>query len=380
MNKLLTKLKCIDSLSRDDLKGKRVLVRTDFNVPISQSGRVNKSDGWRIDRAMDTIDFLVEKKAIVILISHIGRGKEESLRPVFDYLSKKLQLGFIPQNQKEKTKEIVEEMKEGGILLLENLRKDPREINNDKNLAKELAGLADIFVNEAFSVSHREHASVVQIPKLLPSYIGLNFKAEIEYLSKFENPERPFGLILGGAKLKTKLPLIKNFIDRIDWMILGGGIANTMLKEMGYEIGRSIFEEGSGIKEYIGNKKIFLPEFYITNTKNEIKRPNEIKKEDKILDIAPGSFNPLENKIQNSKTILWNGPLGLYEDGFVDGSVKLAKIINGGNAISIAGGGDTVKLLYDNDFGSGFSFLSTGGGAMLEFLVNPELPGIKAIM
>lgn len=377
---MLKKLKCIDSLFGDTLRGKKVLLRTDFNVPVNNSGRVTEDETFRIDRALPTIEYLIDAGAVVIIISHIGRGGKETLRPVFDYLGKKIRAGFVPHSQEDKIQDIITEAKNGSVIMLENLRANRGEQENDEKFAAQLAELADIYVNEAFSVSHRAHASIVGIPKLLPSYIGLNFREEIAYLSKFEKPAKPFGIILGGAKLKTKLPLLEKYIDLADWIIPGGGIANTLLADGGYEIGTSLYDDSVNTKKYGKSKKILLPEWYIVNESKETKKYDNIGPNDKILDIAPQSVNEWAGTLAGAKTILWNGPLGKYDEGFVEGSIALTKQIQKGTALSVAGGGDTVSFIYQHNFDSGFSFLSTGGGAMLAFLAGEELPGIIALL
>jgi len=382
MNKIsknLNNLPCVNNLKSEDLRGKRILLRVDFNVPISENHVVENGNTWRIDKILPTIEFLQESKAKIILLSHIGRGGDESLRPVFEYLqTKSKKIGFVPNTQKGELPNIIETMKEGSVIMLENLRQDPREEKNDKSFAEELAKFGDIYINEAFAVSHREHASLVSLPKLLPSYVGLQFKKEVENLSSFLNPEKPFGLIVGGAKLPTKVPLLEKFIDIADWIIPGGVLANTILNRKGCDVGVSRIDKKIDISSLVNNKKILIPKYYLTKL-GEIKECGTLDKKDVIYDIAPISFEEFEDKILKAKSVLWNGPLGFYEENFTEGSIELINIISESSAFSVAGGGDTISLIAQNNFEDKFDFVSTGGGAMLDFLVDGSLPGIDVM-
>ncbi len=337
-----------------NIKGKRALVRVDFNVPI-KNGKV--LDDFRIKQAIPSIKYLEKKGAKIILITHLGKDGSASLEPVIKHFFKiskcsKLQISFF-----------------------ENIRKFSGEEKNDLNFAKNLAKQGDFYVNEAFSVSHRAHASVVSLAKLLPSYAGFQFEKEIKNLSKvFKNPKHPFLFILGGAKFSTKMPLIKKYLKLADSVFIGGALANDFLKAKGYEIGKSLVDEiDFGIKNIIKNKKIILPEDVFV--KDEI-----------ILDIGEKSVKTLENLIQKSKLILWNGPLGKYEDEEAKATKRIMNfLLKQKNKEIILGGGDLVSCIPKSVLESRNYklapnlFISTGGGATLDFLANGTLPGIKAL-
>ncbi len=337
-----------------NLRGKTALVRVDFNVPIL-NGKV--LDDFRIRKALPTIKFLLQKGAKIILITHLGKDGSESLKPIINHFFK---ISKYPKQN---------------VSFFDNIRKFPGEIKNDKKFAQELAKLGDIYVNEAFSVSHREHASVVSLPRLLSAYAGLQFKAEIKNLSKvMKNPRHPFLYIAGGAKFSTKLPLLKKFLRLADFVFVGGSLANDFLKAKGYEVGKSLVSENvSGIKSIANNKKINLPE-------------DAVIKDEAIIDIGKESVKSLEDLIKRSRLILWNGPLGRYEDGGGYATKKIIKFIlkQKGKEI-IIGGGDLVSLIPKKFIAPKAQslkpglFISTGGGAMLAFLATGTLSGIKAL-
>ena len=349
-----------------NLKGKKVLVRVDFNVPI-KNGKV--LDDFRIKKTLPTIRFLQQKGAKVILISHLGKDGTESMKPVADCLKK-----YIKKN----------------ITLLDNIRKFSSEIKNDSNFAKELSALGDIYVNDAFSVSHRAHASIVGLPKYLPSYSGFQFEEEIKNLSlAFKKPKHPFLFILGGAKFSTKMPLIKKYLKLADFVFIGGALANNFLKVKGYEIGKSLIDNIKyDFKNDLKNKKIILPEdvVVISGKKLITKKVSEIGKNKIILDIGEKTIENLIKLIKKSKFILWNGPLGKYEDGGGEATKKILKFIfNQKNKNIVLGGGDLVSCISRSTPKAksyklkASIFISTGGGATLDFLVNGTLPGIKAL-
>jgi phosphoglycerate kinase len=266
--------------------------------------------------------------------------------------------------------------------LLENLRFDEGEKKNDPKFAKALASLGDIYVNDAFSVSHRSHASVVGIPALLPSYAGFQLEREVTNLSKAFSPSHPFLFILGGAKFDTKLPLLSKFIKIADWVFVGGALATDIFKAKGYEVGKSFVSEGDfGLDEYKDNQNLLLP-IDLVNQDKKIVKPENFGKEDSSMDCGPETITMLKEKINSAKMILWNGPLGVYEKGFRDGTLGLAKAIadnHGRGLISLVGGGDTVAAIAENNDDDKFTFVSTAGGAMLDFLANGTLPGIDVL-
>lgn len=362
-----------------NIKGKVVLVRVDFNVPI-KDGKVQ--DNFRIKKALPTIEFLQKKGAKVVLITHLGKGGE-SLAPVAKVLNKFVKVSFVPEVVGEKVTKKVSEMKNGEIILLENLRNNPGEQLSDKNFAKSLASLADIYVNEAFPVSHRSDASIVLLPKFLPSYAGLQLELEVKNLSKaIKNPKHPFLFILGGAKFSTKMPLIKKYLKLADYVFIGGALLDDFLKAEGYEVGKSLVDDtGYGIDKILKNKKLILPIDVVVKDGEKLinKKVSEVTKGETILDIGSESVKMIEPYIKKSKLILWNGPLGKYEAIGGGATSKILKIVASSKAESIIGGGDTVALVSKNKMEKDFSFVSTGGGATLDFLANGTLPGIKAL-
>lgn len=329
-----------------NIKGKIVLLRVDFNVPIKK-GKVE--DDFRIRAALPTINFLLKKGAKLVLITHLGENGQASLKPV---IKRFFEISKINPSK---------------ISFLDNIRKFPGEIKNDQNFAKKLLISGNIYVNEAFSVSHRKHASVVSLPKYLPSFVGFQFKNEIDNLSKAFKPQRPFLFILGGAKFSTKLPLIKKYLKIADYVFVGGALANDFLKAKGSKIGKSLVSNaGFEIIKLLKNKKLILPTDFV-------------KKGGVIIDIGEKSVKELESIIKKSKFILWNGPLGKYENGGAKATIKILKSIANSKAETILGGGDTVALVSKLKMEKKFSFVSTGGGATLDFLANGTLPGIKAL-
>ena len=383
-----------------NLNQKKVLLRLDLNVPLD-SGKI--TDTTRIDKILPTINFLLKNEAKIIILSHVGRPKgkivkELSLRPICENLKNKLNqnIRLISKNIKEvKPADLFDEHDEK-IIILENLRFYEEEEKNDNVFAKHLASLADIYVNDAFSCSHRTHASIFEITKFIPSYAGLQLNLEIDALTKITSEiKRPITCIIGGSKISSKINIIKNLITKFDNIIIVGGMANNILKYKGYEIGKSIQENNCDqiIEEiFLLSKKegckIIYPEDVITgkdlNGSPKIKKLNDISKDELILDIGPKTINIINQLIEDSNTILWNGPAGYFENpSFSTGSVEIAKKIiekNKNNTIySVAGGGDTVALLNSIGATNNFNFVSTAGGAFLEYLEGKELPGIKAL-
>ncbi|MBP6883954.1 MAG: phosphoglycerate kinase [Candidatus Pacebacteria bacterium] len=362
-----------------DIKGKKVLVRVDFNVPLKDG---DVEDDFRIQKALPTIRFLEEQGAKLILISHLGKG-EESLAKVSECLNKYITTTFVSQVVGEEVVKKVAEMQDGEIILLENLRREKGEQSGDMEFAKKLAELAEIYVNDAFPVSHREDSSIVLVPTLLPSYAGFQLEEEVRNLSTaIENPERPFLFILGGSKFSTKMPLIKKYLDLADYVFVGGALLNDFLKAKGYEVGQSLVDgTSSGIEEILNNPKLLLPEDVIVLSDDKLvgKKVTEVLAGDSILDLGGGAVAMLEPYVKNAKLILWNGPLGKYESGGGEGTKQILKLVADSQAKSIIGGGDTVALISEMGMEKDFTFVSTGGGATLDFLVNGTLPGIKAL-
>ncbi len=363
----------------NNLKGKKVLVRVDFNLPL-QDGRV--TDSFRIEKALPTIKFLQNKGARVILITHLGKGGD-TLAPVSKTLNKFLAHTFVPEVVGPRVTELVSKMKNGQVLLLENLRNETGEQGGDKVFAMSLAKLADIYVNEAFPVSHREDASIVMVPKLLPAYMGFQFQEEIDNLSHaFKKPKHPFLFILGGSKFSTKMPLIEKYLKIADYVFIGGALANDFLKAKGYEVGQSLVsDESYGIQKLLKNKKLILPDYVAVKrgSKSMDKNANEVTKDEVIIDIGIDCRDTLGPIIKKAKIILWNGPLGKYEDGGAISTKDILHLVAKSKAESIIGGGDTVALISKMKMEKKFSFVSTGGGATLDFLATGTLPGIEAL-
>jgi len=363
----------------ENLRGKRVLLRLDLNVPIIDGVLL---DDFRIKKSMSTLNFLRENGAKTIVISHIESVETKSLKAVYEYLSKFFNILFLKDYFGEETKKAIDGMNEGDFILLENLRIYEGEEKSSEHFARQLASLGEIYVNEAFSVSHRQHASIVGVPKFLPSYAGILFEEEVANLSKAFNPEHPFLFILGGAKFETKMPLIEKFLKLADFVFVGGALANDFFKEKGYEIGLSVLSPKKfDLRKMLSSDKLLLPtDVVVKNNQGvSIKRPSQVLKEDKILDDGPATISMLEKKLLSSKFVLWNGPLGDYEKGFREGTVELARAIAKSSAKSIIGGGDTLAVVSKMNLENKFSFISTGGGAMLDFLANETLPGIEAL-
>ena len=383
-----------------NLNQKKVLLRLDLNVPLD-NGKI--TDTTRIDKILPTINFLLKSEAKIIILSHVGRPKgkvvnELSLKPICEDLKNKLNenIRLISKNIKEINSNDLFNEQDEKIVTLENLRFYEEEEKNDNGFAKHLASLADIYVNDAFSCSHRAHASIFEITKFIPSYAGLQLNLEIDALTKITSEiQRPITCIIGGSKISSKINIIKNLIAKFDNIIIVGGMANNLLRYKGYEIGKSIQEDNCDkiIEEIFSlskkeNCKIICPEDIVEGKSlggsAEIKELNDISKDELILDIGPKTIKAINSLIEESSTILWNGPAGYFENSnFAKGSLEIAKKIiekNKSNTIySVAGGGDTVSLLNGIGATNNFNFVSTAGGAFLEYLEGKELPGIKAL-
>jgi phosphoglycerate kinase len=374
-------MKCIHEIAPELLEGKRVIVRADFNVPVSNSGKVTESA--RIDGALKTVTYLRNSGAKVILMSHIGRDPEESLKPVFEYLKTKLNVTFVNTWDEKVVTDTVGALKDGEIVLLENLRAKAEEESNDPEFAKFLASLGDMYVNDAFSVSHRAHASVVGIPEHLKSYCGCQFKSEFDNISRVFDPAHPFVVLMGGAKFETKIPVIEALLNKADTIFVGGALANDILKANGYEVGQSLVHDMD--KQYaqniFNNKKVILVEdvrvqaFLLPQNK----KITEVTDKDKIIDGGAQTANVLAQKIKEAKLIVWNGNFGTFEQGNSFLSSKVIDAISKSGAYSIAGGGDTVAEIKKLGKENTFDFISLSGGAMLEFIAQGPLPGIEAL-
>ena len=382
-----------------DLRGKRVFIRADFNVPLDDNLMV--TDDRRIRSTLPTINYAIDEGAKVILSSHFGRpkGKRDpklSLAPVAKRLQRLLNKDviFIPDCVGSQVESLVSKMKEGDVILLENLRYHPEEEQNNEEFARALASLADVYVNDAFGTAHRVHASIVGVPKFLPAAAGFLLKKEIEYLrGAIENPVRPFVAILGGVKVSGKINVLENLVGKVDKVLIGGGMAYTFIKAMGYEVGNSLVEEdmletaqrirrklkGMGIKFYLPVDCV-IAQGIETSTETKIIPTLEIPKGWAALDIGPATARLFSEAIQDAKTILWNGPMGVFEeDAFSRGTFAVARAVADAYALTIVGGGDTDLAVHRAGVSDAISFISTGGGAALQLLEGKELPGIAVL-
>ncbi len=366
----------VTELTKEQVAGKRVLLRLDLNLPL-ENGEV--ADDFRVKQSEATIKHLLDLGAKIIILSHMGGEEMASLLPVARFLKTKWPVTFVETFDPVA---VVDGLAQTDIVLLENLRRDSGEERNDPDFAIKLAALGDLYVNEAFSASHRAHASIVGLPKILPAYAGPLFLKEVEELGKAFTPEHPFIFILGGAKLATKLPVLKKFCYLADQIFIHGALANAFFKELGYETGLSLVDPKSDIaRQFIKFEKIVLPVDVRSRRGGEvsIKKPDTLTKEDEIIDVGVDSIEQLRDAVSKAKFVLWNGPLGRFEYGFRGGTDAAAKMIAESEAYSMVGGGDTLSSIRDLNLYDKFDFVSTAGGAMLDFLAEGTLPGIEAL-
>ena len=384
----------------ENLNQKKILLRLDLNVPL-KDGVI--TDQTRINKIIPVIEFLLNKNSKIIIISHVGRPKGKinndlSLKPICENLEKKInkKIKLIDDDIFKLKKEDLLKDPNDQIVCLENIRFYKEEENNDISFAKHLAGLADLFVNDSFSCSHRAHTSVCKITEFLPSFAGIQLESEINALKKVTTEiKKPITCIIGGSKISTKIGIIKNLIPKFDNIIIVGGMANNILSYKGNQIGKSIKEKDCEmiIGEIFETSKnysctINYPEDVLVgknmNDSSQVKELDSIKNDDLILDIGPKTISKIKNIIKTSETVLWNGPAGYFENpNFANGSYEIAKAIvkkNKDKSIySVAGGGDTIALINQINAIEDFNFVSTAGGAFLEYLEGKELPGIKAL-
>ena len=390
-------IRCIDEI---EIAGKRLFIRVDFNVPLGDDGEVK--DDTRIKAALPTIRYAVEKGAKVLLASHLGRPKgtvmpELSLAPVACRLSGLLgkEVMMAPDCVGEQVRSLVEKLKEGEVLLLENLRFHAEETANDPEFSKQLAGLADIYVNDAFGAAHRAHASTEGITHHLEVVVsGFLMKKEIEYLiNALVAPERPFVAILGGAKVSDKIGVVKNLMGKVDTILIGGGMAYTFLRARGYEVGRSLVEDdkvplAKGILKEAQERKVDLrlpldvvvAKDFTPDAEHKVVTIKEIPAGWTAMGIGPQTVEAFAAVIQGAKTIVWNGPLGVFEmKAFAAGNEAIAKAVVASRALSIVGGGDSIAALNALGLTDKITHISTGGGATLELLEGKTLPGIAVL-
>ena len=366
---------------QEDLKGKHVLLRVDTNTSLGENGKVDTGEDWRISRILPTLHLLQERGAKVVMLAHQGRDPQESTFPIFQYLQDKVKNIFFQEDyEQQAVEQRLQQLEEGAILFMENVRRLPEEKEGRIEQLQVLVDWADLFVNEAFAVSHRKHASVYLLPQYLPAYFGLQFVEEVKHLSSFLIPHDSLRtMVLGGAKFGTKLPLIKKMLEQVDFVLLGGALANVFLKERGIDIGKSFVDESVDIHDIAHHPKIVLPVDYV-DEHGDIAPILYVGAEHQILDIGTETEQLFRDIIVRSKQVLWNGPMGKYEDGYIAGSVAVAEAMAESDAYTLTGGGDTSTVILEQGLEKDFDFISTGGGAMLEFLVEETLPGIEAIL
>ncbi len=389
-------MKSIEKL--ENIENKNVILRLDLNVPIKNDKIIDTN---RIDKIIPTLNFLVKKKAKVIIISHIGRPhgkivKELSLKPVSLCIKDKIKRDVIllKENIFNLNKKDIFKNSSDGVVLLENIRFYPEEEANDDKFSEKLASLGDIYVNDAFSCSHREHASVTKITNHIPSYSGIQINTEVNALKKITTEiKKPVTCIIGGSKISSKINIIKNLIPKFNNIIIVGAMANNIFKYQGLKIGKSIYENNIGriIQEIFNYAKKYECNIYFPkdvkvgkklNDKSIEKEFREIEDDDMILDVGSKTLVEIKKIIDNSSTLLWNGPLGYFENSnFSSGSLEVAKYIanRGDKIFSVVGGGDTVSVVNSLNINSKFNFVSTAGGAFLEYIEGKVLPGIKAL-
>ncbi|MEG0784815.1 MAG: phosphoglycerate kinase [Christensenella sp.] len=382
-----------------DVQGKKVLVRVDFNVPLNEKGEI--TDETRITAALPTINYLLEHGAKVILMSHLGRPKGEvkaefSLAPVAQRLEELLntKVIFAEDCVGKAAQDAAQQVEAGQIVLLENLRFHKEETENDADFARELAGLADVFVNDAFGTAHRAHASTAGVAEYIPAVAGYLIGKELSIMGKaLDDPARPFIAILGGAKVSDKIGVIENLLTKVDCLIIGGGMANTFVKAQGYEMGKSLVDDerlglACDLMEQAKRKgiKIMLPADFVVakefkaDAQTQIVAAENIPADAMALDIGPSSRIIFATEIKRAKTVIWNGPMGVAEmPAFANGTRAIAEAMADSSAITIIGGGDSAAAVKKLGFADKMTHISTGGGASLEFLEGKELPGVAAL-
>ena len=382
-----------------DVKGKRVLVRCDFNVPYDENRVI--TDNRRIVAALPTIKYLIENNAKIILCSHLGRPKGE-VKPEYSLDIVAKELSRLLGKEVVLAKDVVGEdakakaaaLKEGDVMLLENVRFEPGEEKNDENLSKEFASLAEVYVNDAFGTAHRAHSSTTGVASYLPAVSGFLIEKELNFMgSALENPERPFMAILGGRKVSDKIGVIESLLEKVDVLMIGGAMAYTFFRAMGYTVGNSICEEdkldlAKELMEKAKAKgvKFMLPidtkvgKEFSKDTESKVVKFSEIPDGWEGFDIGPETIELYSKELKNAKTVIWNGPVGLFEfDQFAVGTNSIAKILADLDAVTIVGGGDSAAAIEKAGLAEKFTHISTGGGASLEFLEGKKLPGIEAL-
>ncbi len=357
-----------------------ILVRVALNVPI-ENGEV--ANDYRLREMLPTLSYLSKRGARVIVISHLGDLGTETLAPVATALGKHmLNVSFFSETTGERVRSVIRNMLPGHILVLENLRRNVGEKKNDDAFAKELSLLADVFVQDSFDTCHRAHASIVGVPKFLPSFAGITLEKEVVELSRSFSPKRPSLAIIAGAKFATKKAVLEKLLRAYDTVFVGGALANDFLKAKGWAVGKSLVSnaDDASIRELLKNPKLLIPEDVVAVSGNEQRvAAGGVQPDENILDAGPKTTAHLSALVSKAQTILWNGPLGNYENGFIEATDTLAHAVANSKAYSVLGGGDTVAAIEKLGLLNRFTFVSTGGGAMLDFLAKGTLPGIEAL-
>ncbi|HEV3245278.1 MAG TPA: phosphoglycerate kinase [Candidatus Paceibacterota bacterium] len=377
-------MKCIDEVPASELKGKRVLVRASLDLPVDSKGEV--SDVFRLKQALPTLNHLSKAGSKVIILTKIGRDPGETNAPVAKALKQFIPVTYVPALSGHMVDSAIAAMQDGDFILLENLQTNPGEIANDPQFAKEIASLGDMYVNDCFISAHRTSAGMVGVPKLLPSYAGIQFRDEVRELSSALHPASPSLAIIGGAKFETKDPVIRSFLNLYDHVFVVGAIANDVLKAKGFPVGVSKVSEHAPEQEVVSNPRlVMLSDVTVERPDKQarVKKPEEVAADEKIVDIGPDSVQRVAPLIEQASFITWNGPTGLYEEGYIQYTHAIAELISHAvahGARSVIGGGDTIAAIEESGIDeSKLGFLSTGGGAMLEFLLQGTLPGIEAL-
>lgn len=362
-----------------NLKGKYVLVRSSLNIPL-EAGKIRNT--FRLERAMPTLRYLHEAGARTIILGHLGRKPEETLKPVFTELEKRLPVhwgGVVTGEEFIARKNL---LADGQMLMAENLRQDERETQNEAEFVEYLASLGEIYVNDAFAVAHREHASTFGLAHALPAFAGLTMEEEVTELSKAFTPMSPSLFLLGGAKFETKMPLVEKYLSVYDHVFIAGALMNDIFKAKGFEVGKSLVTDVS-LKgsPFLENPKLIIPIDVIVDGPEgkAVKSPEQVLPEEKIMDVGPMTIDMLVTYIENAQTILWNGPFGAYEKGYVESTQKTAKHVAESAAFSVIGGGDTVAAIEKLELNDQFGFVSIAGGAMLSFLEHGTTSVIDAL-
>lgn len=375
-------MKCIDELKGDTLKGKRVFLRTILNLPTASDGSV--TDVFRLRQALPTLEYLVKNGAKVLVAGYFGR-KGESMRPVAEALQKlapDIKVYFFGTPFSEALREATE-LKEGECLVLENTRRDPGEEANDPKLAELFASLADIYVGDSLPDFHRAYASNVGVAKLLPAYAGFLLRDEVKHIDEAREPQHPSLAILGGAKFETKAPLVQLLLEKYDNVFITGALANDVFKARGLPVGRSLISKELPSADILSNQRLLVPIDVTAEDEHgnaKVKKPEEVAADERIVDCGPDTVAMLAPTIAQSKFILWNGPTGIYEQGYNHYTGQIAQLAAGSHAKIVIGGGDTIAAIEAAGIKMGENaFLSTGGGAMLEYLLKGTLPGIEVL-